>query len=97
MVLFKDAIELLEAQKPQVMTLKEVVAAKQGTVVWLEDVDKSEVIAGLVDMAFAKAKEISFQLVWRTFLAGFDDYGTRWRCWTARPTEAEREAVPWNG
>jgi hypothetical protein len=25
-----------------------------------------------------------------------DLYGKTWRCWTSRPTEAEREATPWN-
>ena len=25
-----------------------------------------------------------------------EDYGKTWRCWSAPPTEAEREAAPWN-
>jgi len=25
-----------------------------------------------------------------------DDYGKSWRCWTSRPTDAQREATPWN-
>jgi hypothetical protein len=25
-----------------------------------------------------------------------EDYLTRWRCWTSRPTDAQREATPWN-
>lgn len=24
------------------------------------------------------------------------DYGKTWRCWTARPTDEQREATPWN-
>ena len=23
-------------------------------------------------------------------------YNILWRCWTSRPTEAQREAIPWN-
>lgn len=25
----------------------------------------------------------------------WDDYGITWRCWTSRPTDAQREATPW--
>jgi hypothetical protein len=25
-----------------------------------------------------------------------EDYGKTWRCWTARPTDEQREATPWN-
>ena len=24
-----------------------------------------------------------------------EDYGTKWRCWTSRPTDKQREAVKW--
>lgn len=23
-------------------------------------------------------------------------YGSKWRCWTSRPTDEQREATPWN-
>ena len=26
-----------------------------------------------------------------------DDYGKRFRCWTSRPTDEQREKEPWNG
>lgn len=26
---------------------------------------------------------------------GDDNYGKKWRCWSARPTEEQRKAVPW--
>ena len=25
----------------------------------------------------------------------WDDYGITWRCWTSRPTDAQREVTPW--
>ncbi len=25
-----------------------------------------------------------------------DLYGIKWRCWTSRPTDGQREAEPWN-
>lgn len=91
-----DALALLKAQEPWVMTLEEVIESEVGTVVWLEDIDKPTVIAGLVDRVFTGTMVVDFQCVARTVTAGFDDYGKRWRCWTKEPTEAEREVTPWN-
>lgn len=92
----RDTLALLKAQEPWVMTLEEVIESEVGTVVWLEDIDKPTVIAGLVDRVFTGTMVVDFQCVARTVTAGFDDYGKRWRCWTKEPTEAEREVTPWN-
>ena len=42
----KDAIELLKAQEPRVLTVEEI---RSGTVevAWIEDADKAEVIPGI--------------------------------------------------
>ena len=86
----------LTMRKPRVMALEEVVITEPGTVIWLEDYDKPTIIPGLVDRVFIMTKVIDFQLVQRTVTADFDEYGDRWRCWTSSPTDAQREATPWN-
>jgi hypothetical protein len=94
-----DALALLKAQEPRVMTLDEVVTAKPGTVVWLEDFDKPDVISGLLKRLFICTKVIDFLTVKKEVnnevTADLDVYGSEWRCWSAKPTDAQREAAPW--
>ena len=95
-LLGENVIALLKSQEPRVMTVEDVIESEVGAVVWLEDIDKPTVIAGLVDRVFTGTMVVDFQCVARTVTAGFDDYGKRWRCWTSRPSAAEMEAIPWN-
>ena len=97
--LMKDALELLKAQEPRVMTLDEIIAAAPGTVVWLEDYDKTDVIAGLVKKVYIYTKVIDFLIVNEKVndevTADLDTYSKGWRCWTSRPDDKQREAVKW--
>lgn len=92
---FHDAIKLLREKHPRVLRLDEVIELNQGTVVWLEDIDKPDVIPGLLDKVFIMTKVVDFQLVQKTVTADLDEYGERWRCWSAPPTEKERKAERW--
>ena len=105
--LSKDAIALLKSQEPRVMTMDEVVAAKQGTTVWLEDCDKHDVIVGLLRDVWITTNEIHSVAVLLHFVvvrgqlvdivtALAEGYGIRWRCWTSWPDEKAREETPWN-
>lgn len=98
------AIKALQAQEPMVMTLDEVAALPDGSIVWLEDNDKPDVIVGLLRDVLLTANDhivvaIHFATVRNQLLevvtAMADDYGIRWRCWTSRPTDEQREAIPW--
>ena len=97
--LINDATALLRSQEPMVMTLEEVITSKPGTVVWLEDFDKPDVISGLIKRLFIYTKVIDFLIVKEEVnnevTADLDVYGSGWRCWTSRPTDAQREAVKW--
>ena len=90
----------LKAQGPRVMTLEEVITSKPGTVVWLEDFDKPDVISGLFKRLFIYTKVIDFLIVKEEVnnevTADLDVYGSEWRCWTSRPTYEQREVTPWN-
>ena len=91
-----DALALLKAQEPRVVKISELTSGEP-MLVWLEDIDKEETVAG---MLFDRVPgRLGFKL---TDLASRDriyprieEYLTRWRCWTARPTDAQREATPW--
>ena len=94
----KDAIELLKAQEPRVMTLEEVKYSSDP--VWLEW------RYGYIKPAFLHSDQITtedcrnaitFTLFgsdeWYIFAD--DDYGKEIRCWTSRPDDKRRAETPW--
>jgi hypothetical protein len=91
-----DIITLLKAQEPRVMTLQEVLATE---VVYAEDIDKTEIIPVLVDRrAHDRVVLVMARLRGGPSLTIYpliSEYGKRWRCWTSRPTDEQREATPW--
>lgn len=91
------AIALLKAQEPRIVAISELTSGEP-MLVWLEDIDKEETIAGMI-FDYVPGR-LGFKL---TDIASMDriyprieNYLTRWRCWTSRPTEAQREATGWN-
>ena len=92
-----DALELLKAQEPRVMTLEE---AKGAEYCWLEQ--KSSKYIVIVDFVMSHsrvtgktASEIRRLGNSRVYLLLDEEYGKDWRCWTSRPTDEQREAVKW--
>lgn len=92
----EDAIALLKAQEPRVMTLEEVKALPSETDVWLDEF-----------CSIIVATTISCTMYGNAYFYGIEhadygvdykliDYGKEWRCWTSRPTEEQWEATPWN-
>ena len=92
-----DALALLKAQEPRVMTLEEVKRFVYGTPYIIETNllrEEPRLIYGLYShqgvngcfyFAFTDARSHFFDA----------DYGKRWRCWTSRPTDEQRAAEPW--
>jgi hypothetical protein len=82
---------------PRVMRPDEVCALREGDVVWLEDVDRAGVVAGIVDTVFSVPDMVVFTLGHgRCVQARMLEYGVRWRAWTDRPDDATlREAARW--
>ncbi|MBQ6960842.1 MAG: hypothetical protein IJP78_07705 [Clostridia bacterium] len=95
-----DALSLLKAQEPRVMTLDEVLAHdyKDGPL-WLETIDN------VITCGFAYCYKYYVQfsipvmeneyLLKRDTWNRTDTYNKIWRCWTSRPTDEQREATPW--
>lgn len=98
--LIDDATALLKAQGPRLMTAEDVQAAlrtpawqetKNGKVysgwVLLYDVQKGMGITGTrIGVA-----DPSGRMHWMKL----EDIGRTWRCWTASPSDEQREATPW--
>ena len=101
--LFADAIALLKAQEPRVMTLEEIGNALKMPL-WKEtkrahkdlytgwvlayDVQKGLGITG----TRLGMSEPAGRVVWYRL----DDYGKTWRCWTSCPSEEQWESVKWD-
>jgi hypothetical protein len=98
----EDALALLKAQEPRVLTLDEVMALPNG------EEDEAVVVR---EFRFPISKEWNGETVcmWMgvrdvqivaDWVYGFyhkSEYGHNWRCWTAMPTNEQRKAVKWNG
>jgi len=94
----KDALELLKKQEPRVMDADEIVLSTDPSK-WLWVERKGDYCAE----AFKAGKTISGLISFDSETPGAflycerpDEYGKTWRCWTARPTDEQREAVKWN-
>lgn len=88
-----DAIALLKAQEPRVMTLEEV---EEGQAYWLEmrGIASEYAICKMNDHGDSAFLDFSVQHGDKTLESV--GYGKRFRCWTSRPTDEQREATPWD-
>lgn len=91
-----DALALLKAQEPRVMTLEEVIALPYGYV--LIETDKEGSLRWVDALLFCKNTNFSFDFITlegRARLLGAE-YNKEWRCWTSRPDEQVRIETPWS-
>ena len=91
--MYTDAIAILKAHEPRVMTLAE---AAEKNVVWY-DWRTLGVRPAKVNRVPSKTGTYRVQRFgdiddW----VHADEYGEYWRCWTSCPTDEQREATPWN-
>ena len=84
----------------RVMTLEELEDAID-TVVWVEE-PEFENFADHYALIMAYSHKVGFVRVSFGFAEmpvdceyEYEDYGKKWRCWTQRPTDEQRKAVPW--
>ena len=92
----RDAIALLKAQEPRVMTLEEVKAAK-GDDMCLEISTRTDEIPYITAATLdgVGIKGVTFYCSHFDFVA----YNRRlygWRCWTSRPTDEQMKEAKWN-
>ena len=93
-----DALTLLKAQQPHVLTLEEVEDALD-TIVW---VDRPQVENSSDDYALISEYSRQLRFVGLKFIDEgygrftYEQYGKTWRCWDKRPYDEERKAVKWD-
>ena len=93
-----DALALLRAQEPRVMTWEEAQAnVNEGPfiIIELRDSTGTEIYYGvLVGDSYEMSEGSSLTVCEFGLLE--DAYGKRFRCWTSRPTDKQRKAVKWD-
>ena len=86
-----DALALLKAQEPRVITLEEIPYAVFG---WMEVFDQI-IPCILGDVDIDDTVEFSNIEDGHNYMCA-SDYGKTWRVWTAEPTEEQRRAAKWD-
>ena len=101
--LTNDALTLLKAQEPRVMTLDEIHGLINAPM-WRETKSRHKDLYNGWMLAYDIQKGMgitgvrlgmcdpSRHMCW----CKLDDYGKTWRCWNAEPTDEQREAVKWD-
>ena len=100
----RDVLSLLREQEPRVMTLEEVIKHYSLPPVFVDDLSAQEdYLQDIAPLYFDFPQCDSWVVHWRGYHSVrkyLDDwrasYGIKWRCWTARPTDEQREAVKWD-
>lgn len=97
-LLIRDALALMKAQRPRVMSLEEMNDMRgRGKAIYYEDRDAS---VKSQDVFFITSDK-EFDDVWLIaetymFTAKMSAMGKTWRCWTSCPTDEQREAMKWD-
>ena len=85
----------LKAQEPRVMTLEEV-KMLDSDYYYLESMRSPGKELREIVGAYGLTCVTWPSITWARQTMGDSGYGNTWRCWTSRPTDAQREATPWN-
>lgn len=93
-----EAIAVLKAQEPRVMTLGEALRADWCFVEIRKylrsgDLFYYDTFSGIL------VENSGIYVIHKRGTSAYvdvDRYGIDWRCWTSRPTDEQRRAIPWN-
>ena len=99
----QDALALLKAQEPRVMTLHEIdyvintTSKENERIFWAEVRSCTRKSFGVFQLDIAADDNYEALLLGCSWPACYNrsTYGIKWRCWTSRPTDEQREAEPW--
>ena len=97
-----DALALLKAQEPRMMSAAEVAACPDGKILWVEE--RQGVTWNLFPLEIETSSTHPDTGTDYLFFITYHDirkfecseYNQTWRCWTQRPTNEQREATPWD-
>lgn len=88
------ALAMLKAQEPRVMTLEEV-KMLDSDYYYLESMRSPGKELREIVGAYGLTCVTWPSITWARQTMGDSGYSKTWRCWTSRPTDAQREATPW--
>jgi hypothetical protein len=91
--LAEDALALLKAQEPRVMSEVELREIQNEIPVWIEVPFEGCDIGHWVLVGYHHYEYKGFKYSFDD--GALDGMGVKWRCWTSRPDQATREATPW--
>ena len=88
-----DAIALLKSLEPRLLTMEEITGDGE---CWFEGINGA---CGYADCYLCTgSKEVELHRISRKpEYVLWDDFMKKWRCWSYRPTDKQREAVKWDG
>lgn len=103
-VIFGDALALLKAQEPRVMTLDDLLAIYDAEeehtwpyetppFLYFEAQPNQEAPNGY--HGWVAWRDIAWMLEEGYLYCNKDNYGKAWICWNRKPTDAQREATAW--
>lgn len=89
----KNAIEVLKAQEPRVMTLEEM---WEGEVYWF-DCPGNFILRPVICNMYDRGDSSYLNFIWQhgNFSWKICEYGRTWRCWTSRPATEQIDNTPW--
>ena len=91
--LIKDALSLLKEQEPRLLTSEEITGDGE---CWFEGINGAYGYADCYMCTGNKEVEVH-RISMKPEYVSWDDFKKKWRCWTSRPTDEQREAVNWYG
>ena len=98
--LFHDALALLKAQEPHVMTIDDMRDLRYGDFAIIEQMPGIIIPAIVADNIELNNNLTVLQVVTPLsngrLNADYEYYGKTWRCWTSRPSTEQRESVEWD-
>ena len=86
-----DALSLLKAQEPKLLTIEEITGDSE---CWFEGINGACGYADCYMCTGSKEVEVH-RISMRPEFVSWDDFKKKWRCWTSRPTEEQREEADW--
>lgn len=102
--IMRKARDLLKVQEPRVITWQEVIgAAIECKPVYIEVKDNEDKESGDDRWAMVTQYKDSITNGMIRAMSSYitseilfaEEYGVKWRCWTSRPTDEQRETEPW--
>jgi len=91
----REVLTALKAQEPRVMTLEEVKELHPGDDVYIERISSITGVHYIYAATMWRVVSKSIKLCPDNATLWFSEHGETWRCWTSRPTDAQREEEPW--